>query len=321
MNTMYNRIMIIVWRWSTLEGDNVVDTFDTTGEKKDLIIRINELKSPEAINRLYGLIKKHKNAKILLFLHRNHNYTDEDLRTILEKNQRQHCENWLKGFLFTGGTDFIYYTSLSEGLLDGEDSFMNGNYREKYRAENGKMKYGKSQIVSVLSEDEQFVLEQYFENVWIYYEFEFKKKINKLKVDFLSYFVEIPSESNNEKLVNSKEWIARLQQNRKLYLRMRSFLGEYDRNILNSRGLEIRLQHESEIEELQKAEKEDKLSYHLDDCNANLKKTKNKHSNDAYNLLCSNLIPIFIEEEQDVESAVSLVGVQRLFDSVLKTLN
>jgi len=323
MNTMYDRVMIIVWKWSVLAdktGDKVFDFFETTGDCKDLIIRINEIKCPLALTRLYRIIGQYPDAKKILLLHREHGYTDDDLRVIIEKTQRKKTKNWLKCFLFTGGTDAIYYTLLSEGLIDGDGDFMNGIYRESFRDENGKRKY-KNKEISVLSEDERFVLEKYFKNVWIHYEFEFKKKIDKLKVDFLSYFVEIPSETNNEQLIYSQDWIDRLQQNRKLYLRLRSFLGVYNRETLDNQHLNIKAKNIIEIKELQKAEKEDKLSYHLDDCSANLKKTKNKKSDEVYDLLCCNLIPIFIKEKQDAELSISLAEIQELFNNLLKTLN
>jgi len=320
---LYDRVLIIVWKWSELErkvGDEVFDTFKTTGKNKDLIIRINELKSPKAIERLYKFISKHQTAKILLFLHREHDYNGKDIQTILENTEIQNSKYWLKCFLFTGGTDFIYYNSKNEGLLDGMGEFMNGSFRESYIDENGRKKYKPSRFVSVLSDDETMVVDKHFERVWAHYEFEFKKKISKLKVDFLSYFVEVPSKNNNETEIACQDWLNRLTQNRLLHLRIRSFLGVYDKDVLDKEGSKFVKKHTAEIKELQEKEKIDQLSYHFDDCNANLEKMQGGNSAEFYGLLCRNLTPIFVEEKCDLEATISLTTIQQLFNKLIKTI-
>lgn len=256
----------------------VVATCIYKGEKTNqLLLKITE-----------HLYNKYVNAKIYVFMHRGHHHTHEDVQDLLDKSEGK-IE---KCFLFSEGRDFIYYPTQNKGLLNDAGGF--------WRQDG----------VNVLGLDEETkkitIQQPYFDNVWHYYDHEFRKKICELKQVFFDICMPLTFPSQPTKIAY-KQFIENFmegakKQNKELCLRLRSFLGVYDnlRRKTPKKSIEFDeyVELKKEWERLENFEKNNNRSYILDDCSANLEhimpnNPSDKRASDCYLALQEKIQPLF----------------------------
>ena len=85
----FERIMIIVWRWSDLDVQ-LQDAVQVKNSPTDLIIRISDRNS--AKDRILEAIKTYSKADIFIFLHRGegHFFNQKDVHAILKESSNDH---------------------------------------------------------------------------------------------------------------------------------------------------------------------------------------------------------------------------------------
>lgn len=309
------RIMVIVWRWTVLQNKGKRwKFFPVQDTNSALIILVNENEIDEnLISEIWDITSNYPNPQVFWFVHRSipqANFLVEqiNLNKIVKHNENYGC----KCFLFSGGSDQIYFSTNNYGLLsDGFYDFYQGEKTTYYLDENGK-EYGLKEVLAVYHFDERIghreILPIYFNRTWHYYEHEFRKKIYALQIDLLSHFVVIPDDGRNEIPFQYLEWRKKLKENNLLYLRIRSFLNFYKEMRPDIEGLPL----EVELHNLCKFEEEHEISYQFDDCLIHLKNAKTE-----YQILSSMLMPIF---EENNTSNLSLKIVKRQFRNLLDKL-
>ena len=306
---MKQRTIIIIWKWLSFYEHKINDELLSTGQFKYLSQNIKKGKGKfyfeydvaksdhsqnakviissiyngvETRNVLYQLIKQYafKDNNVLLFLHRGNHYKKKDVEEILNKNP-----NVDKCFLFADGRDFIYYNTKSKGLLD----------------DTGRFKIGRDKndnAVSVLDRDTKQINQPYFDNVWNYYEHEFKRKIFELCEDIFDELAEflLPKKENHFPVQAIVEKVKTAEKC--LYIRIKSFLEYYERDYSNGTvDFEEYDQIQDELEKLSQFEKEQNRSYIFDDCSANLEKQDTKEEkkiSKTYSQLEKFMRPIFL---------------------------
>jgi hypothetical protein len=288
----------------------VVATCIYKGEKTNqLLLKITE-----------HLYNKYVNAKIYVFMHRGHHHTHEDVQDLLDKSEGK-IE---KCFLFSEGRDFIYYPTQKKGLLSDAGGFWR---------QDGVSVFSRNPETKQIT-----ILQPYLDNVWHYYDHEFRKKICELKQDFFDICMPLtfpnPSTEIAYKQFMDNFMEEAKKQNKELYLRFRSFLGVYDnlqKHTPNkSREFEEYAKLKKEWERLEEFEKKSKRSYILDDCSANLEhilpdNPQDQTASDCYlalkekiqPLLCPNTskpLPTFVTQGD-------LQNIRMLFRKLLDCLD
>ena len=310
---VFKRIMIIVWKWSYLNGQ-LQDEFPIRKSPTDLIIRISD-KDDSAKHRIIAAIEKYTNADIFIFLHRGeeHFFNQSDIEEILrESGNISNC--LIKCFLFGGGSDFIYYDFKKCGILNESGGFQD-EPEYAYIIEDERIAYRE---VSVLHKGKE-VKKKFFDFVWKHYKHEFEKKIRALKIDLLRYFVSLEHPDKNYTKQQDNFWAAKLQENDLLRLRLFSFLNYYDRKELEKLEPLEQARRNEELDALLHYEDTYKRSYIFDDCTVNLGEMFSQEN--SYFRLCSKLRPIFIDDLKPQNNNISLLEIKKLFDDVLIQIN
>lgn len=262
------RIMIVVWKWHDLTAlsiNNASDEWPPAGHQirhdvfvaaeesagaiiedhraRVIRLKVNMGESNEAmpyIRNLANAYAKESDTTVFVFLHRRDGFTPEHVKAVLENSQASRC------FLFGEGRDRLYYLN-GTGLL----------------GENGKFMYqppeqGRPEV-KVADYDQHCVFQPFFDKTWNYYAHEFGSKIFELKEDLLSHFCSIFPPEQHWSQAGYSDY---LQQNRLLFLRLKSFISDDCLAKLS----------ESEEKELGQWEAKTKKSYLFDDCKKNLEK-------------------------------------------------
>lgn len=312
---MYPRIMIIIWKWRQLVEENkVYDLFPIQSKAEDVIIRINEEKyEHQTLQDILNYIQaNYDQVNVFCFLHRS-TFNHNELEFILKAFKTEYIQQ-LKGFLFSSGSDQIYFDTNEFGLLSAAnyDFFYEANYEKEILDKNGQAEIVEKSVLirnEVLQRNEVELL--YFDRTWKYYEHEFKKKIDSLHIDLLSHFAEIPCNGWNNGEHPGTVWKDKIGKDRLLFLRLNSFLNTYkDCELDDYRSL---LSHE--LRQLKEYEEEEEISFAFDDCFANLK----EEAKTAYQDIYDTLTPIF--KEGSTTEKMSMEKLNRKFSNLLKQLH
>ena len=355
MNNNGKKIMIINWKWTWFHDHRV--TSDYLAENKNFTQNIKKgkgkfyeeyiVKKEGKIDQdtalddsiivatsiykhfdtqiiLYNLIDYYynkyrlQNPIIFLFLHRGNFYHKSDVYNILNnKPEINQC------FLFAHPSDFIYYKTLKKGFLDDAGGFSKeGKVCQKI---NGK----------------KIIKAKFFNDVWNYYQHEFKSKIFTLKEDlFLNLSFLTESSTNEFCSFALRERLSK--SNDLLLLRLKSFLGFYDNVSLhesNELSEELELIDDfltidndlfidieySEYESLKKLEKKRHTSYEFDDCNANLEHIQpnnedDKKANELYLELIQKLSPLVKEDKKHYFTFNEFYTIRERFEQLINVL-
>ena len=287
------RIMIIVWKWETLiDREPPEDIFYIKETNNDLIIRLNYRNSKASRKIILDYIKKqNKDDKVIVFLHRKQDYQLENVAYFFNKvNSSCRAKQSFKCFLFGWGSDFIYYLQDSVGLLGQFGDFMNAPEYYDYK-ESGKRAALVYDYNEKLNRNE--IIPYYFNTVWNYYFYGFKRKIFELKEDFLIYCVEFFIRSRS-----ISEVATHIEKNRLLLNRIFNFIHkeDFDKKYI--------------IETGQKAEK----IYLFGDELNNIEEVYGKKINRKYKELASTLNLIL--EGKNIERN-TLKTIRNQFDTLL----
>lgn len=337
-------IMIINWKWriiATPVNSKNVDGFtdeqinaaistpgnqyftiynaNTNYAKKAKVVATN-IYEGQKTNQIFTKIVDYlhtiyPNPVIYLLLHRGHNHSHQEIETLLQINEGK----VKKIFLFSDGRDFIYYKTYGKGFLDDLGNFW------------------KQDGVNVVEEDKetkkQTLRAPYFDNVWHYYDHEFRKKICELKQDILDVCT-YHTFPNRPDSISHREFIDYFKdscnkQGKHLCLRIKSFLGEYD-NIENPKKKSQFKKYDTikeECEVLEDFEEESKRSYIFDDCNANMEhilphNEKDKLASDSYKALREKMKPLFsLSAPPSTVTKDDILEVRNLFRNLLDCLD
>lgn len=337
------RVMLINWKWEHLtliSNANAQMALDSGfGTKKsasqelffwDYVAAVSEYASEayivrtrieceqESKNVLLRLIDHiaeiFTDSSVFLFLHRGEHYANQDIDDILrEKNSKV-----ARCFFMEDGRDYIYFNRVrGTGLVNDIGKFVN---IERVRGEK----------VIVYDEQNKQILAPYFDEVWHYYYFSFRKAVCNLKQDFFDFSVEYlmphqPDEfSGSEfrnKLTNASN------QKPYIFYRLKSFWGEYDQLYKKSVNNSDEARHLSiltrEREAVEKLEREKRKSYLFDDCNSNMKylisnegkKCAQEHYQELNKKIC-----YLLSEETETLYQKDFIDLRDLFRKLIECL-
>lgn len=213
--------MVIVWKWEDLEGLEIpVDTaFAVHGDESAHIVRINEFKSSQAIDRLAEQVERGvNNGKVLVFIHKDHQYQQDDIATF-KKQFNAISTDRLKFVLFGGGQDYIYFSASEKGFLDDFGDFMNEpEYQYKFKkdlASNDPI-IGKASVL-IETDQQQSLNPVFFNNVWQHYQWALGERIFRFKLAFLKFAYPFVYQEN------WNSFRGQFLQNRPLLLNVKSF--------------------------------------------------------------------------------------------------
>lgn len=292
--------------FKTSSEDKEIDLYsDFQIEKGARVICCNIYKGKKPRKVLHHLIeiihqKYSKNGdkvEIMLFLHRGHHYNYKDVLHFLEKKG----EFVRKCFLFEAGQDFIYYQTEKKGFLDEFGRFYKGWKNEGEENEEFVKTYHMIENKKDKENKEKVIDTWYFNNVWEYYQQEFKQKFKNLYVDFINTLIHLKAIHSDEG-VEKKDFIKYLKKRSKfskksdsklIYYRIKSFLGSYDNIELEINPKTKKPINQKEYDQLKDEreaignfEKIHKQSYTFDDVRANL---KHKHEDDTKDIEAHNI--------------------------------
>ena len=339
-------IMIINWRWrgtynvppvndkclgeftneqinadiSTPTNQYFITYNANTNYAKEAKVVATNIYSGQKTNQIFTkivdyLYKTYTNPVIYLLLHRGHYHSYQEAETLLQINKGK----VKKCFLFSDGRDFIYHGTHHKGFLNDAGGF--------WRQDG----------VSVVEKDketkEKTLLSPYFDNVWHYYDHEFRKKICELKQDILDVCMHYTF-PNRPDSVPHKEFMQHFKdgcnkQGKHLCLRIKSFLGEYDNIKEPEKKSDFKAYRTitDECEALEKFEKETKRSYIFDDCNANMEHIqpnddKDRRASEGYKALREKMRSLFsLNAPPFTVSKDDIRGVRDLFRNLLDCLD
>ncbi len=342
--TTKTRIMLINWKWEHYKDEQIINDKRLEGESLNHSIatftkfvkryaaeskfaeeayiyttrifkgNLTETLLLHLINYIHHQFKG-KEVELFLFLHRGEHYVNADVRGILDKTGG----TVKKCFLFAEGRDFIYFCAKQErGILNDIGGFQDNDCRinEKEEAYH-----------SVLSEDKTIVLSPYFDDVWHHYKHEFKQKIAELEEAFFDACAHFTFPNEKEEF-HATDLVACLKQqtDNALYYRLKSFLGEYDKEIKISSAQCLTKGGvlEGEVAKIEDLEKKHKTSYVFDDCNANLKSIipnnpTDKKSHDIYSEIVQKMKPIILEPDGKKMTKSELRQWRDLFNDLIAT--
>ena len=345
------KIIIINWKWTWFHENRVTDSYlskpenqyllsdikkgknkffevypvENSNQTEDAIVVVTSIyQGKQTKEILYKLIehicKKYKAEpdEIYLFLHRGNFYNGQDVLLILEE-----IDCITNCFLFAAGRDFIYFDLKKEGFLDQAGGFKRGRIGDQ------KISVVKKTTELFKNSNTRWKIQQpYFDNVWNYYQFEFYTKISKLKRDFFAWLILYKIK---EYPLKQADFIEDLKKAEKLlYIRLKSFLGEYD-DLQNSIPLdedefEALYRLKDEREALEKFEKESNDSYILDDCNANLihihkNDELDKKAHDYYIELKEKLNQVILTKNTETKiTHTDIIKIRNCFKKLTKVL-
>jgi hypothetical protein len=237
---------------------------------QDLVIRINiENDCGETLEVIGGLVEMYRkeNAEVMVFLHRNDSFTQKEVEWVLDHTTASKC------FLFGEGRDFIYYPISKKGLLGDNARF----YYQMPTEKEPEMKTADTA--------RKVIFKFYFDSVWLHYDAEFFTRIFELKEDLLAHFYSIYADHI---AFGQKPWLAHLQGQELLLLRLQSFISDDELSMTKA-----------EQDELTKHEKRLHKSYKFDDCKENLERDDKAAAAIAYMDVSKLLHRIFFREDDD----------------------
>lgn len=294
MTKVPKKIMIIVWKWDFLPdhlnavlarqkyGNKLPDFATGKGQYYDEYQVEKSLLCPEALlvaARIYKdgeqtmqileqLIEHYlpneteaDECQVMLFLHRNNDFKENDVTFFLNK----YSKRLYKAFLFAQGRDYIYSNAEKQhiGLLNHMGEFAYGYHQasdEKY---------------FVADRNRKLVFQPFFDRIWSYYDIEFETKVFELKEDLFDclYGLFLPDEPTDlsqelivEKLKECEDGL--------LWYRLKSFMNKYKKENKDPEDLDSFVEEGLEMSKLKEAEKEKGKSYFFDDCIANLERER-----------------------------------------------
>ncbi len=294
MTKVAKKIMIVVWKWDFLPdhlnarllrqkyGNQLPDLKTGRGQFYEVYRVDPSLLCPDAhlvAIRIYKdgeqtmalleqLIESHlpikteaDDCQVMLFLHRNNDFNENDITYFLNK----YSNRLYKAFLFAQGRDYIYSNADKQhiGLLNHMGEFdygVHGATGEKYFVSNDSTK---------------IVFQPYFDRVWAYYDIEFETKVFDLKEDLFDclYPLFLPGEPAKLPIGKILDKLKQ-QDNGLLWYRLKSFMNAYQQNIKDTDKLDSFVVEELEMIRLKEAEKDRAKSYFFDDCIANLERER-----------------------------------------------
>lgn len=286
--------MIIVWKWDFLPdhlnaiwlrqkyGNELPDLVTGKGQFYDEFQVEKSLLCPDALLvavRIYKdgdqtmqileqLIEKYlpkeaeaEDCQVMLFLHRNNDFKEEDVTFFLNK----YSKRLYKAFLFAQGRDYIYSNAEKQhiGLLNHMGEFAYGSHQ------------GSNDKYFVADQGGKIVFQPFFDRIWSYYDIEFETKVFELKEDLFDclytlFLPDMPTSFAQKKVVEK----LKAQENGLLWYRLKSFLNEYKLEIKDTENLDSFVEEGLEMTLLKEAEKEKGKSYFFDDCIANLERER-----------------------------------------------
>lgn len=233
------KIAIIVWKWKSLEKQELTSKHLSTYHKDDLegwlkkhseefqvvrrrrnnnppkqtqhkvvCIRVASGHAEVSLAFLKDVAQHYKKdndqAELFYFLHRTDGFSAKCIATLYQQKAINKC------FLFNDGQDFIYYPSQKMGLLDDIGHFYYGEPKQDQPE------------VNVADEKNKWVYNRYFYPTWNYYCHEYYLKTIELREDLLDFFLEkIDQLDTKVSLYYLREV---LNANRDLQLRVKSLL-------------------------------------------------------------------------------------------------
>lgn len=286
------QIMIVLWKWENLGGGVNAKLFREKKYEKHL----NDITlgrghyyeeyavEPSALcpapcfvqtsiykddtnteNLLFALLTKYVSPKneVLLFLHRAHSYSDNDVKAILSKFGK----NKIKCFLFADGRDYLYYDTQKSGLLDDDGNFFIQRDEDT------------DEYIETFDEELMVVKQPYFDRVWSHYREEFQKKVFELKEEIFNCWFNLLLPDEPDQIAKNK-LTDQLNEdsNRVLMFRINSFLGHYKINASKNENYGPTEQYniKKELKRIEQLERLEGKSYLFDDAIANLKIEKKR---------------------------------------------
>lgn len=213
---MIKQVLIIVWRWTDLDGKDLLrEDFPVQGQGK-IVIRINEKKSDVAIERLLEIVnKEHAAADIIILLHRKHLYSQSDIFHLMPKIENR-TKRMVRSDLFGEGMEYVYYNdTYQSGLLDNDGNFMDKPmYFVEKKTEDGTKVLGKPARVLVVEDGKKMVKEAFYDKVWSYYSFPLTRTLYELQQNLFIFLVpKLMVASDDKQTKFLREWLPRDIQN------------------------------------------------------------------------------------------------------------
>ena len=210
---MSNRTIIIVWWWSSGDLTEPYDTWQVT-DSSDVLVRVDTPYSPGAIGVLGGVLGTQTlDTEVIIFLHRSHGYNDLAMEEIGQLPEAKGVKS-LRCFLFGEGSDQIYLTNNSRGLLGTKGTFL-ATYS------SGEQIDARAQV------DAHLIKKSHFDHVWNHYANSFQQRIFEFSEDLYVGLTPLVATSPIEKGLPYD--LLRRSGNELLLLRLLSFVGKIRR--------------------------------------------------------------------------------------------
>ena len=273
------------------EDDLIIITSIYNGEKTDKIIE-------QIVNEYY----KTEHTEIYLMLHRNENYTHDDVKRLLDD-----IEPITKCFLFAYGRDFIYYNHKHDtGLVNEVGDFYTSRVKKR----------------KIADKEKKIVRNDYFTKVWKYYEVEFREKVQELETIVLDATTQ--AFGGYDKNSMAKIQLIEFLENSDdlIYIRLKSFLGYYDN--IEQYSFEKVETYENELKRLSSYEKIKGKSFIFDDAKENLRHVEQPKEEDvkkAYDHLSTLMKPIYmVETPKTIITRDDIDKISKGFDDLLQAI-
>lgn len=187
------RIMIIVWKWNNmlLNERKEESAWEIEGCPNDKLYCISDKFNPAFVyGRVRALVDQYiSTSRLFIFLHRSGRFTQETVQDILDTIKEDHEELFpnCKCFLFGDNRDYIYLSTKESGLLGTDGHFHIYENQEKTD-------------VRRFPDDptKRVIKAHYYNQVWKYYEHEFKSKLFNLYEEFMIRMYRWYNETNEE---------------------------------------------------------------------------------------------------------------------------
>lgn len=224
MEDKYLRVLAILWHWDPLrEKRRSFDTLTIQETSKSLVCRLQHGRHIQVINKDMARCANMTapGGKLLMMIHRDSLNTEtyQELKNTIERTLPEGASfDWK---VFSGGDDYIYYDGKRDtGLLNQEGDFVIDDSYE-YFINDGARQERLAAVAVLNRKNEPTLKKKYFEQVWCYYHYEYKKKIYELERDLLLYFAPF---TDPEYIDRDRAFADYMKANEPLVLRLKNFV-------------------------------------------------------------------------------------------------
>lgn len=318
MNSI-TRIMIIIWRW-----DRFTNVSEAPPNKAYQIVNVQKESenSTEAIlvqvleDKLDDQVIKNlctelgartcaTSTDIFWFVHRSAK-AERFINFITDPAVMNLKNNQSKYFLFSGGSDQIYFETNFFGLLTarGAHYFFKGTIYER----------DVDTLVKDQNSNQQLINSYYFNKTWDYYEIEIEKKPYALMIDLLSHFMSIDIPTKNETSYPNSYWQEELAKDESLKLRVDNFIKMYKVRVSNTIGMS-----EEDHDLLHDYEKKEETSFDFDDVSVNF--LQKPTTREAYKKLAIKFEGVFLGPDSYHEKDFTVTTIKELFLNMMNNVS